>query len=67
MVHTQSRVANPSLYTAKAKKTHSNAGTNFIDSFDDDTAADSNDDHASATAASGAAPADSQKNLWLKV
>ncbi len=47
--------------------THSNAGTNFIDSFNDDTAVDSNNNYASATAASGAATADSQKDLWLKV
>jgi hypothetical protein len=51
----------------KAKNPHSNAGTNFIDSFNNDTAADSNDDNASATAASGATIADSQKDLWLKV
>ena len=41
---------------------HNNDGTNFIDSSFDDTAADSNNDHTSATAASGAA-----KDHWLKV
>jgi hypothetical protein len=51
----------------KAKTPHSNAGTNVINSFGNDTAADSNNNHASATAASGTAIADSQKDLWLKV
>ena len=41
---------------------HNNDGTNFIDSSFDDTAADSNDDHASATVASGTA-----KDHWLRV
>jgi hypothetical protein len=47
----------------KAEMSHrNNASANFIDSSFDDTAADSNNDHASATAASGTA-----KDHWLKV
>ncbi len=41
---------------------YNNAGSNFINSSFDDTAADSNNNHASDTAASGAA-----KDHWLKV
>jgi hypothetical protein len=64
---TSAQASRATAATIKAKNPHSNAGTNFIDSFDNHTAADSNNNHASATAASGAATADSQKDLWLKV